>query len=288
MNAFAEIESCVDGILLDHGPAIIRKYKARPIGQKPLLFRLIPKVFRERLYYKLLHTRHEEWPALFHAASLALCPKVIMHDLIPGDVISGSIAFTGLYEWGLTRHVAKIAQHGGLLVDVGANMGYFSLLWAGLGTTSRVIAFEASPRNVQLFSRNILANDLHDRIALVPKAAGARAGTIPFDIGPDEQTGWGGISASRSATTIDIPMVRLDETLPLAPIDLLKIDVEGADTWVLFGCERLLERRLIKTIVFEQNDRMEDLGIAPGQAQAFLQKFGYKPRCLGDGEWIAD
>ena len=97
-------------------------------------------------------------------------------------------------------------------------------------------------------------------------------GTITFDAGPAEQTGWGGISSTVSSTTIDVPLVRLDHELPDSPIDVLKIDVEGADTWVLLGCEALLKKKRIGTIFFEQNrGRMERLGIAPGEAQTFLR-----------------
>ncbi|HYR57132.1 MAG TPA: hypothetical protein VEO95_00825, partial [Chthoniobacteraceae bacterium] len=77
--------------------------------------------------------------------------------------------------------------------------------------------------------------------------------------------------------------------LPDAQIAVLKIE-EGADTWVLFGCEALLKARKIDTIYFEQQpSRMERLGIAPGDAQRLLEKFGYQCRALSrDGvEWMA-
>jgi FkbM family methyltransferase len=205
-----------------------------------------------------------------------------MYDLIPGDVISGEIAFNGFCEWDLTRRIAEHATNGKFLVDVGANMGYFSLLWAGLSKAGRVIAFEAAPRNIGRFQNNIERNQIEDRITLIPKAAGDHAGTVTFDVGPAEQTGWGGISATPSATTITIPMVRIDEEIPDTKIDVLKIDVEGADTWVLFGCERLLKSQRIQTIYFEQNpQRMERLGIAPGDAQKFLQDIGYEYHPMG-------
>jgi hypothetical protein len=51
-------------------------------------------------------------------------------QLLRGDSISESIAFTGLRELALTRNLAALAKKGGQFVEVGANMGYFSLLWA--------------------------------------------------------------------------------------------------------------------------------------------------------------
>ncbi|MEY2490043.1 MAG: hypothetical protein QOC70_1985 [Verrucomicrobiota bacterium] len=213
-----------------------------------------------------------------------------MYDLVPGDVISGCVAFNGFYELGLTNHLARHAAKGGLLVDVGANMGYFSLLWAGLNPSATVVAFEVSPRNLDLFRNNVKKNHLEGRITVFPKAAGDHAGTMSFDPGPVEQTGWGTISARALVNSIPVSMVRLDEQLPGVRIDVLKIDVEGADTLVLFGCERLLKSQNIKIIYFEQNpEKMEQIGIAHGEARQFLQSVGYDSRCIGGNgqEWLA-
>jgi FkbM family methyltransferase len=258
--------------------------------KRPLLLRLLPNSLKETLYYRNYATRHHEYRELFTKAPLALAPEVSMHGLILGDVISGNIAFNGFYELGLSLHMVELARKGGTLVDVGANMGYFSLLWTGINPSARAVAFEASPRNCAIIERNLKENRATDRVTLVSKAAGNKAGMVTFDIGPAEQTGWGGISSGQSATSITVPMVRLDEELPDRPIAVLKIDVEGADTWVLQGCENLLRNRRIGFIFFEQNEeRMKALGIQVGEAQNFLRSLGYQctPLDGNDGEWIA-
>lgn len=258
--------------------------------KRPLLSRLLPKRFKQPLYYRYYHTRHAAWPGLFESASLVLAPNISMHGLLPGDVISGNIAFNGFYELALSGRIVQLARKGGLLVDVGANMGYFSLLWAGVNPSGRVISFEAAPRNIALLKNNVTRNRLEDRVKIIPKAAGKSSGTISFDAGPAEQTGWGGITSAVTASTITVPLVRLDQELPDASIDVLKIDVEGADTWVLFGCEALLKKKRIGTLFFEQNrERMGLLGIAPGEAQKFLRDLDYHCEPLGgdDGEWVA-
>lgn len=215
-----------------------------------------------------------------------------MYDLIPGDIISETVAHNGIYDWPHTKLMVHEAckTKGGLLVDVGANLGYFSFLWAGLNTCARVVAFEASPRNIKLFQSSIEKNHMGNRINLIPKALGDRSDMVTFDVGPPEQTGWGGISKVSSDNTFTVPMVRLDEELPDTQIDILKIDVEGADTWVLFGCENLLKKKKIEIIYFEQNrDRMAALGIAPDDAQKFLLRMGYAchPLNPNEDEWMA-
>lgn len=257
---------------------------------RPLLMRLLPDGFKTRLFYRYYLSRQAGHPELFREAPLRFAPGAALHDLLPGDVISGHIAFTGFYELALSRQLLKCAQRGGLLIDVGANIGYFATLWAAANESSRAICFEAAPRNLEFLDKNLRENYLDHRVTVIPKAAGNARGEITFDVGPASQTGWGGISNEVTASTITVPMVRLDEELGTEVIDVLKVDVEGADTWVLQGCEKLLQERRIRQIFFEQNaPRMEQLGVAPGLAQAFLRDHGYvcTPIPGAHDEWSA-
>ncbi len=215
-----------------------------------------------------------------------------MYDLISNDDISEAIAFLGFHDWSHTKTIARIASKNnkGVFVDVGANMGYFSLLWASIAPSSRVLAYEASPRNIRIFEKNISRNHMGKTIKLIPKALGDRNGTIGFYCGAEDQTGHGGIYLDDSDGTMQVPIVRLDAELPDEEIDYLKIDVEGADTLVLYGCENLLRRKSIKLIHFEQNlQRMQHLGIAPRDACDFLRKMDYacSPADESEDEWIA-
>jgi FkbM family methyltransferase len=167
-------------------------------------------------------------------------------DLFPGDSLSDSIAFTGLYEHDLSRRVAELGRKGGMMVDVGANLGYFSLLWASSRFGNKSIAIEASPRNLDLLLRNVVLNGFDKQIQIVPCAAGRASGNAQFSLGPEEQRGWGGLALAPGADCVEVKMIRLDETIPTASqIDLLKIDTEGADAWVLMGCERLLKASVV-------------------------------------------
>jgi FkbM family methyltransferase len=213
-------------------------------------------------------------------------------ELVPGDVISDCIAFTGIYELELTRRVTQLARAGGTFIDVGANLGYFALLWAAADPNNKCIAFEASPRNLDILRRNISRNGFESQIELVPVAAGREAGKLRFDIGPAEQTGWGGFAATGGGIEVDV--VRVDEAVGSSePIALLKVDIEGADAWALMGCERLLKTRVIREVWFEQNKpRIRALGIPLDAAQDYLSSVGYIPRPQGDAsgelvEWFA-
>jgi len=257
---------------------------------RPLVLRILPSRLRQSIASRFYFGQYDKWLKLYKETPLALCPLVSMYNLIPGDIISGNIVFNGFYELALSNEIIKLGQKGGLLVDVGSNMGYFSLLWAGINPSNTAIAFEAAPRNIKLILNNINMNNLTDRVKLIPKAVGQHEGQVSFDLGLTEQTGWGGITAEPTDDSIVVPIIRLDNKLSGSFIDVLKIDIEGADTWVLYGCEALLRRKRIRNIYFEQNkQRMDKLGIAPDDAKTFLGDLGYtcKPFSSDDREWVA-
>ena len=247
--------------------------------QRPLPLRYLPPKLAASAWARIYRGKHTHWAELYEAASLRFAPDVVM-QLVPGDCISDVIAFTGVYELNLTRRIAELAKRGGTLIDVGANLGYYSLLWASLNRKNKCIAFEASPRNIEILRQNININGLDAQIKLMPFAAGKSAGRLQFDQGPTEQTGWGGFSTTNTEDSVEVDAVRIDEIVSTNdPIALLKVDIEGADAWALMGCERLLKAKAIREVWFEQNKpRIRSLGIPIDAAQEFLQSVGYTPR----------
>ena len=93
--------------------------------------------------------------------------------------------------------------------------------------------------------------------------------------------------------TINVPVVTLDQfwaesSYSTSTIDVLKIDTEGADTWVLQVAYQLLKEKRIKHIFFEENKvRMSALGILSETAKDLLLSCGYQITPMGSGEWYA-
>ena len=251
----------------------------------PLLLRMSPLAIRNALYFRLYRHRRDEWRELYAHAPLHFAPGTFMR-LLPTDEGHSDIAFTGFYELELSRKIAAHARksEGGLMLDVGANYGYFSLLWAAASPRHTVIAFEGSPRNHGPLRENVELNGREAQIEVRPFAVGRAAGTLDFSLGGDEQTGWGSFSLVGATQTTQVPVITLDETLPSdLEVEVLKIDVEGADTWVLEGAASLLRRQRIRHIYFEQNkERMASLGIAEGEPLELLQDLGYSVTALTD------
>lgn len=204
--------------------------------------------------------------------------------VIRGDLISDSILDSGVWEEELSLRLLDQAKTGGLLVEVGANLGYFSILWASAKPNNLVYAMEPSQRNLRLLRYNVESNGLSGRIHVLPVAGAKSLGLVQFDSGPTEQTGWGGFSTAgqTETNTTTVVAVPLDGLLAEdAQISVLKIDVEGADTWVLQGARNLLLRLQIRRVFYEQNHpRMAALGISSSTAKHFLAEVGYETRPL--------
>lgn len=222
---------------------------------------------------------------------LTFCPEVKM-DLFPSDWGHKSIMFNGFYELELTKSIHSLAKNGGLLIDVGANYGYFTCLWAGANISNRAIAFEAAQSNILPLKRNIVRNGFVDRVKVIPKAVGKDVGKIRFSPGGSiQQTSWGSIVIHENATEPKVPIITLDEYFrhdDVTWMDVLKIDTEGADTWVLYGAKKLLKQKRIKHIFFEHNiERMSVLGIKKDEAGNFLRDLGYQLEIISENEFHA-
>jgi len=238
---------------------------------------LYPLSLRERISFKL----HRFYSNLNDKNISLVFDKHVRLDLSKTDWGHKSIIFNGFYELALSRAIAKYGAEGGLLVDVGANYGYFSCLWASKNSLNKVLAFEASPVNIGPLKNNVNKNGFNDKITVVPIAAGKEKGNLKFTLGGnDEQTGWGGFVMDNDENSIDVEVDTLDsycEKNNIEKIKVLKIDTEGADTWVLFGAEKLLREKKVEHIFFEHNAvRMRLLNIGENEAIDFLERLDYK------------
>ncbi|WP_395750203.1 FkbM family methyltransferase [Prosthecobacter sp.] len=210
-------------------------------------------------------------------------------NLLPKDCGHQPIAYTGIYEWPVTKRMAKLARAGGCLVDVGANAGYFSLLWCGLNRANHAEAFEALPANVDRLRKNIEINEMQDLIRLHAHALGRTDGVIAFETGQSEQSGWGGIASAESKAIIEVPVRRLDPMFNETdgPITV-KIDCEGADSWVMEGAKELLSRPMVRNVFFEVNEpRQLALGIPMDASQQILRGLGFCCEQIDANDWHA-
>lgn len=202
-------------------------------------------------------------------------------NLCPTDGMHKQIAWFGFYERGLSAEISKLAHEvGGLFVDVGANAGYFSCIWTSKRRNNQCLAIEASPRNCELLTSNIERSNLRTQVEIRNLGASNQNGVLEFDLGPVEQTGWGRLSTGKMKNkggSIEVPVAKLDDLISTNDsISVLKIDVEGTETWVLEGASNLLANRRIHRIFFEHDPiLMGQYGIREASAINMLKDYGF-------------
>lgn len=156
------------------------------------------------------------------------------------------------------RWVRRLLRPGDHVLDVGANVGFFTLLAAHeVGPQGRVLAFEPVPHNIAVLRRNLEINGV-TCVEVRPAAAGAHDGEISIGLDhpdPDETGVSGHYTEGGSRDAITVPVVTVDGALAAeAPrLRLAKIDVEGAEPRVLAGMERTLHDRPPDALLMEIN-----------------------------------
>jgi FkbM family methyltransferase len=155
----------------------------------------------------------------------------------------------GTYELDLQQAVDELVQPGWVVYDVGANIGYISLMLARqVGETGRVFAFEALPANVQRLRRNIGLNELQDRVHVISAAVVDQAAPVHFLVHPSTSMGKVVGSAGRDKIQeyqqeIEVMGLALDgfvyEDGHPAP-QVIKLDIEGGEVLAVKGMQRIL------------------------------------------------
>ena len=203
-----------------------------------------------------------------------------------GDIIGASLATRRLWEPHVTRLFPKLLSEGDVFADVGAHIGYYTLIASTIvGPTGRVYALEPHSANRRLLEANVRRNDATN-VRILAVAAGARPGDgvlfMPHS----------GDAARMSLTAPGRAEEQSVSILPLADIvasddvrrlSLIKIDVEGYEDRVLEGLERLLSGGAARpSILLEMHSH---LNAAVGQRVVdFCSRHGLVPHLIADDE----
>lgn len=143
--------------------------------------------------------------------------------------------YPDLYEKEERRVFCSAIRPGCAVLDVGANLGVYTLLAARRG--ARVFSVEADPMNAALLRRNITINGFSDRVTIFEMAATESPKTVPLYRNP---ANWGGSNLYQGvpAGTVDGNTI---DSLNLPPIDVCKMDIEGSELKALAGMQHTLE-----------------------------------------------
>lgn len=174
-------------------------------------------------------------------------------------------------EWETRElHLFREQVRSGTIVDVGAHVGLYGLIAAAaMSGRGRVVAFEPAPRNYDLLARNIEANGFRN-ISAVQKAVSNKVGTLDFYEHPirSELHSLRPLRASQSPSR-SVEVTSLDEFFGEEQVDLVKMDVEGAEGHVLEGMSGLIRRNPQMRLFTEFNPSF--LSASGTDPEAFIQ-----------------
>jgi FkbM family methyltransferase len=158
-----------------------------------------------------------------------------------------------------TQFLNQLAKHGGMVVEVGANMGIHTIALARFlaDQDRKLLVFEPQPVIFQQLCANLALNGLTN-VRAWPYACGAEKGIATFAAPNYHGLGnFGAVSmeASESQAVVRVPCVRVDEMVEDEKVGLLKIDVEGFERKVLEGAAATIRR--CRPLLYVENDRVD-------------------------------
>ncbi len=194
----------------------------------------------------------------------------------------------GTYEPGVVQGLEELIQPGWTAIDVGANIGYFTLLMANrVGPQGKVIAFEPLAENFRILQENIQMNG-HANVVAENLALMSHSERIELRSATPGAITWVAsvkIDQNSAVESQSVEAVTLDEYVQkrgIAKVDFLKIDVEGAEASVLEGATNVLNRdKPVLLIEMHELDRFKD----KHPAILKLRDHNYHLRSLGVREW---
>jgi FkbM family methyltransferase len=194
----------------------------------------------------------------------------------PTDVARLSIF--GVLEPLETEIFKKEIKKGDVVLDIGANIGYYTLIAARLvGEKGKVFAFEPHPQNFALLKKNIKLNG-YKNVTLVEKAVSNKNKKLKLYLSGYDCGAHSLYNSHKGQHFVEVESIRLDDYFSKLgkKIDFVKIDVEGAEYEALQGMSKIIKRNKDIKIVTEFYPALfKKSGIAPEEFLEFLTREGF-------------
>lgn len=243
------------------------------LDQLPV-FRQLTVYLTRRYFRAFYHGSEESVLACLHGLRIAI-PRRYVEQFVFRE-----------YEPMTTRAFLRVLRRGMVAVDVGAHIGYYTLLFArSVGKSGSVHAVEPCQENRDLIVENLRLNR-YDEVLLHACAAGRSRGTRTFHLTrASDSHGFYPHPLAETVETVEMPEAPLDE-LVQGPVHAVKIDVEGAEIEVLEGMRRILAENPSLFLCVEWNPScMQAAGYDPIELPRWLERAGFgQIRVLDDLE----
>lgn len=216
------------------------------------------------------------------------------------DHMGSQIFFRGAYSLDQLKLIELLFSEPYVFIDIGANQGEFTVFVAALGKDNQVLAFEPTSQMLERLNANIAANNLQNVSVFPVGLADAAQENVPIfgrTTSYDDGTYNSGLPTifaipKRDQLLETITLQTLDETLASFPssrtVDLIKIDVEGAELKVMEGGRQTIANYR-PLIIFEASDESSAAaGYCTNDLFQFIESFDYELRNIGNGGMLSD
>jgi len=232
--------------------------------------------------YKILYPFKIVWrkinPALF-AYSHPNFAEVGGHKMFLDTKDTFHFSMGRIFEPIETEFVKREIKKGDTVLDIGANIGYYTLIFAKLvGENGKVFAFEPDPENFELLKKNVKINN-YKNVVLIKKAVSNKSGKIKLYLSEDNKGGHRIYNSYDGRKSIEIESLKLDDYFKefKGRINFIKIDIEGAEYAALEGMNSILRKnKKIKLMTEFLPSGLKDFGIDPERYLEFFVKHGFK------------
>lgn len=199
---------------------------------------------------------------------------------------SMALAVNGLYEPTETDLILGLIQSGHVVLDIGANIGYYTLLFAGIvGDTGHIFAFEPDPYSFELLSKNISVNRFSN-VSAFQLAVADRDAELPLYQDKFSNLDHRLFKPSSESASVMVKAVKLDSFLPQIldrRIDFVKMDIQGAEGLALEGMKGLVAQSSTVTILAEYWPKgLDQSGYGGANFLRQLTSLGFEFLDLGD------
>jgi FkbM family methyltransferase len=197
----------------------------------------------------------------------------------------------GLYKHWSDREeralLASMIKPGMTVLDIGANIGVYTRFLAELtGPSGRVIAFEPEPKNYALLQRAVAGMP---QVTALQAAVGERSGALRLYVADDLNVDHHTYDDGEGRRAVDVPAIALDDYLkPGEGVDVIKMDIQGAELSALRGAERVLtENRNIRMLLEFWPYGLARAGTSARELLQFLERCGFRVRLTERGNAAA-
>ena len=200
------------------------------------------------------------------------------HKMLVDPKASMGQLISGVYEPLMTEHIKNEIRKGDVVLDLGANIGYYTLVFAKLvGEDGKVFAFEPDPDNFAMLKKNVELNG-YKNIFLIQKAVSNKNGKARLYLCEENKADHRICNLNDGRKSIEIESVRLDDFFKKydGKIAFIKMDIQGAEGEALQGMQNLLKKNENVKIVAEfWPVGLKGFGVEPESFLGMLLKYGF-------------